>query len=377
MNFRNCANLFLLLLAITVPSISHAQITVILQQPPPYQFKVEHIWKLTLVNPTQTTYRISLHGRATELYEGLIVDATTTTFALPPGTKIINPRELVPINIRDANPKYRVVVQNIGGVPTGDYEICVSVINAANGQELGFDCVQTQVENLTRVELLEPEAGARFSMYGTLNDEVWNQPLRRTAVPPTSDQPLWVMIYKGPDGSSTAYMMGDPVPGIDVSLEQVPGGKRIPVKGWDEYISEVGVKEEGVKFAAVRVVTDTGGSTIAYLMGDPVPGVDISLEQIPGGKRIPLKGPDEYLREVGIKEEGVKRIHGALDDWVQAAQNHSSERKNIKPTMKNAGVSDETIEEILSRLITAEDWNEQKADIRKTLTRVGIKEEGV
>jgi hypothetical protein len=94
------------------------------------------MWKVILVNPTRTTFTVSLHGRATETTEGLIVDATSSPFALPPGTKIINPRELVPINIREANPKYRDVVQNIGGVPTGDYEICVSVINAADGQEL-------------------------------------------------------------------------------------------------------------------------------------------------------------------------------------------------------------------------------------------------
>lgn len=96
-----------------------AQITVIIQQPPPYQFKVEHIWKVTLVNPTRTTFTVSLHSRVTETDEGLIVHATTTRFVLPPGTKMINTRELVPINIRDANPRYRDVVQNIGGLPSG------------------------------------------------------------------------------------------------------------------------------------------------------------------------------------------------------------------------------------------------------------------
>ncbi|MBI4535183.1 MAG: hypothetical protein HY708_02820 [Ignavibacteriae bacterium] len=104
------------------------------------------------------------------------------------------------------------------------------------------------------------------------------------------------MIVQNPDGSSTAYMMGDPVPGIDISLEQVPGGIRIPVKGWNEYISEVRIKEEGLNFAEVRVVRDAAGVTTAYLMGDPVPGIDISLEQVPGGVRIPLKGADEYRR---------------------------------------------------------------------------------
>jgi hypothetical protein len=147
-------------------------------------------------------------------------------------------------------------------------------------------------------------------MFSSTNEEVWNQPA--LIVPVAINKGIKFIFRQDPGDSTIAYMMGDPVPGIDVELEQRPGGIKIPVKGWNEYIREVGIKEEGVKFAEVRGVTDTGGSTIAYLMGDPVPGVDISLEQIPGGIKIPLKGPDEYMREVGIKEEGVKRVGSAI-----------------------------------------------------------------
>jgi hypothetical protein len=54
-------------------------------------------------------------------------------------------------------------VQNIGGLPTGAYEICLSVINSADNAVLGEMCVQSQVLNLTQVELLQPEDGALFS----------------------------------------------------------------------------------------------------------------------------------------------------------------------------------------------------------------------
>jgi hypothetical protein len=149
---------------------AYAQVIVFFQQPPQYKFHIENMWKVTLVNPTQTTYTVSLHGRATETNEGLIVDATSARFVLPPGTKMINPRELVPINIRDANPRYRDVVQNIGGLPTGAYEICLSVINSTDNAVLGEMCVQSQVLNLTQVELLQPEDGALFSSL-----EAWNK----------------------------------------------------------------------------------------------------------------------------------------------------------------------------------------------------------
>jgi len=151
-----------------------AQVIVILQQPPPYQFKVEHLWKVTLVNPTQTTYRVYLHGRATEIVDGPIVEATSTTFTLGHGTKIINPRELVPISVKEANQKYIDIVKNIGGVPTGDYEICVSVINTVDGQEIGTGCVSAQVQNLTQVELLEPGSGAVFSSRTNPQGTIWD-----------------------------------------------------------------------------------------------------------------------------------------------------------------------------------------------------------
>lgn len=138
------------------------QISVLLQRPPPYQFKIEHMWKVTLVNPTQTTYRVSLHGRATETDEGLIVDATTATFSLPPGMKTLDPRELAPLSVQEANPAYGDVVKNIGGVPTGDYEICVAVIDAGTSLVIGEECIQSAVQNLTNTELLEPANGIVF-----------------------------------------------------------------------------------------------------------------------------------------------------------------------------------------------------------------------
>lgn len=156
-----------IVLAVSIirPNPTHAQtqVHVILQQPPPYQFKIENMWKLTLMNPSQTTYRVYLIGRATERNDGRIVEATTTTFNFPPGLKVVNGRELAPLDVKESNSKYSDVVKNIGGVPSGVYDICVSVFNAADNSLLGEMCVESEVQNLTQVELLQPEEGARFS----------------------------------------------------------------------------------------------------------------------------------------------------------------------------------------------------------------------
>ena len=139
-----------------------AQVTVVLQQPPPFQFKIENMWKVTLINPTNTTYKVYLHGVATELTKGQIVAATTAPFSLPPGVKVVNTRELVPMNIDVSNSKYADVIQKINAIPTGDYEVCVTVLNAVTGIELGEQCVQAQTQNLSQVELLQPENNTKF-----------------------------------------------------------------------------------------------------------------------------------------------------------------------------------------------------------------------
>ncbi|RPI06990.1 MAG: hypothetical protein EHM64_00915 [Ignavibacteriae bacterium] len=140
----------------------HAQVTVVLQQPPPFQFKIEHMWKVTLINPTTTTYRVYLHGVASESAKGQIVSATTAAFSLAPGVKVVNSRELVPMSVDVNNNKYANVVENVGAVPTGDYEICVTVFNAETGVELGTQCIQAQTQNMSQVELLLPENGVKI-----------------------------------------------------------------------------------------------------------------------------------------------------------------------------------------------------------------------
>ncbi|MHB8579578.1 MAG: hypothetical protein ACYDA4_06920 [Ignavibacteriaceae bacterium] len=153
----------------------NAQVAVVLQQPPPYQFKIENMWKVTLINSTKTTYTVYLRGVATESTQGQIVSATTASFSLAPGIKVVNSRELVPMSITVNNNKYADVVQNINAVPTGDYEICVSVINTETGIELGTQCMEAQTQNLSQVELLQPENNTKFlsgGFTGRSNDNI-------------------------------------------------------------------------------------------------------------------------------------------------------------------------------------------------------------
>lgn len=171
-----------------------AQINVQLRQPPPYGFKLEKMWNVTLVNSSQTTYTIYLRGVATEMTEGFICDAVTGTFTLPPGLKVVSASNIEPIKINETNKKYEDVVKNVGTVPSGSYDICVYVINSVNGQEMGSDCISTEVINLSQVELLSPEDKYKLSSINeigtntysnnTLNQSIAGSLLQLSWLPP-------------------------------------------------------------------------------------------------------------------------------------------------------------------------------------------------
>lgn len=158
--------IFLIIIALITQNIfsQSGKVVIILKQPPPLSFKLEDMWKITLNNSSQQTYRVQLRGVATEVSEGFIADAVTGTFTLHPGVKVVTAADIKPIKVNQTNPKYEDVVKNVGTVPSGSYDICVYAIDAETGIELASDCIFTEVLNLSQVELLSPEDNFSLSL---------------------------------------------------------------------------------------------------------------------------------------------------------------------------------------------------------------------
>lgn len=150
-------NTILLFMIITISS--YAQVTVHLQQPPPYQFKVEHFWKIVLTNNSDKPESVYLKGTATESIQGKIIEATSSVITLQRGTKVISGRELGPFTISESNSRYKNIILNTGGLPSGNYEICVAVLAAIDGRQIATDCISVVVENFNRMELISPFDG--------------------------------------------------------------------------------------------------------------------------------------------------------------------------------------------------------------------------
>jgi hypothetical protein len=151
-----------------MPALAQQQVIVNIQHPPFNQLMIEDMWKLTLINSSNTTYTVYLSGTLTESQAGLIATGNSTTFDLPPGTKIFtaaNYRQLDPsINYVNRDPKYQESVVRTGGFPSGEYEICISVIQNRDKQELGTQCIQQSVLMVNPPILISPESGEEIKV---------------------------------------------------------------------------------------------------------------------------------------------------------------------------------------------------------------------
>ena len=143
------------------------EVQVNLQHPPYNQLKIEHLWNLTLtytpIDTTQEILSVYLYGTLTESEAGLIATGTSTTIQLPPGVKTYtaaNYQELDPqIDYRSSDPKYEESVMRTGGLPSGDYEICVYVRLVSNNNNIGDDCIQQNIEMMPAPSLISPDDG--------------------------------------------------------------------------------------------------------------------------------------------------------------------------------------------------------------------------
>ncbi len=149
----------IVLLSLIVTISSYAQISVHLQQPPPYQFRIEQFWKIELINNSDSPIKVYLKGTATESTQGKIIEATSSVITLQHGVKVISGRELGPLTVSESNSHYKDIILNTGGLPSGNYNVCITVLDGIDGKQLAADCISVTVENFNRMELISPFDG--------------------------------------------------------------------------------------------------------------------------------------------------------------------------------------------------------------------------
>lgn len=186
----NKTKYFLIILFLQISAICYSQYQVILQPPPPYKFKVDDLWKITLINDSGDSARVRLYGTVFSIDKNkVIADATTSVFTLQKGTKIVNAREISPVDVdKKRDSELENILNATGTFPSGSYRICIYLQDASNNfSVLDDDCNSIgEVINTTRMDLLSPEN----------EEEILYQFPSFSWLPPTPVPPRKVVTYQ-------------------------------------------------------------------------------------------------------------------------------------------------------------------------------------
>ena len=111
----------------TGPGYPQLPVEVELLSPPPGQMYVEDLWRVRLTNSSAETFSVFLFVTIEEASQGLLMDATTSAFLLPPGTLFMSSVELSPISTEFYDNQFEESVSRMGGFPDGLYVVTVYV----------------------------------------------------------------------------------------------------------------------------------------------------------------------------------------------------------------------------------------------------------
>lgn len=163
------------------PVYSQGDVIVRLKQPPPYKINLEDMWKLTTTNNSGTSYSGYFKGIITKAGFGVVVEGTTAAMNIPPGTKIVSPREVEPVDVDEKADNIKNVLKTTGTLPNGSYEICITLYDNATNLPLGNTCIVQEVLSVSQSELISPQNGELVTTHLPAFSWTPPRPLRSTA----------------------------------------------------------------------------------------------------------------------------------------------------------------------------------------------------
>ncbi len=144
---------------------SYSQVSVIINPPPSNQLHIEDLWKVQINNMSGIMKDIYLIGTITESEKGIIFAAQTKVFRIPSGISQLKYKQISPVHINYSNDEYSDIAIKTGGLPEGEYDYCIKVIDASTGDELVTNCLP-QLQNLSNTfapQLLAPIDGVEVT----------------------------------------------------------------------------------------------------------------------------------------------------------------------------------------------------------------------
>lgn len=130
--------------------------------PPPGQMYIESLWRMRLNNLSTETYSAYVYVTIEKSGQGLLMEATTSVFILPPGIISLSSADLSPIRTDFYNNNFENSVSVMGNFPDGFYIITVYVYEEGGGL-LGTDSFTQEVQNQSPPELQYPTDGSEVT----------------------------------------------------------------------------------------------------------------------------------------------------------------------------------------------------------------------
>ncbi len=207
------------------------QFQVIIPLLPPYNFLIEGMWEITLINSSDPE-NVYLYGTIEDLESNeLLVEGTTSVFFLPQGVKIVSSSDVTPVDLSKNSDAVKRTLERIGTLPNGLYDICIDVFSSSTNKLLGSACTEIEVLTLTQADLLSPMDGETvLDIFPVFN---W---LASAPLPPGSNVTyelfmVWILERQTPEYAIISNPPWFVQSGIRGNLFQYPVGARPPTSG--------------------------------------------------------------------------------------------------------------------------------------------------
>lgn len=135
-----------------------AQVVITLQLPPLGLTIKPQLWNMSLINTTGASMTAELQMTMTDAGTGqTVLTATTPSFILPAGAKVINASSIAPITYA-VGAGYNIDANPNGFLPVGVYNICYTVTRWNNdvSDPVADECITAEVEPISPPQLIQP-----------------------------------------------------------------------------------------------------------------------------------------------------------------------------------------------------------------------------
>jgi hypothetical protein len=148
----------LLITGLVMGCCLQAQVVITLQLPPLGLTIKPQLWNMSLINTTGASMNAQLQMVMTDAGTGqTVLTATTPSFLLPAGAKVINANTVAPVAYTAAA-GYTIDANPNGFLPVGVYNICYTVTKWTNdiSEQIADECVTAEIEPISPPQLIQP-----------------------------------------------------------------------------------------------------------------------------------------------------------------------------------------------------------------------------